>query len=175
MLTCAITGHRPTRFKFKYKEDNNGCKRLKKRLHDQFVRLYKMGYKCFYTGGAMGVDMWSAEILLRLKEQPEYGDIQLIVAVPFEEFDKNWDEWHKKRNHFIKTHAKVVVVSSKSGTEGYRERNYYMVDHADYLLAVYDNIHTTRSGTEMTVTYAKKRGLPITYIHPDTAIVMEEK
>ena len=118
----------------------------------------------------MGVDMWSAEILLRLKEQPEYGDIQLIVAVPFEEFDNNWDGRHKNR-----THAKVVVVSSKSGTEGYRERNYYMVDHADYLLAVYDNIHTTRSGTEMTVNYAKKRGLPITYIHPDTAIVMEEK
>lgn len=27
----------------------------------------------------MGVDMWSAEILLRLKEQPEYGDIKTLI------------------------------------------------------------------------------------------------
>lgn len=174
MLTCAITGHRPTRFKFKYKEDNNGCKRLKKRLHDQLVQLYKMGYRRFYTGGAMGVDMWSAEILLRLREQPEYSGIQLIVVVPFEGFDKDWDEWHKRRNCFIKAHAEVVVVSSKSGAEGYRERNYYMVDHADCLLAVYDNLRTIRSGTGMTVNYARKKGLPIICIHPDRATVTGE-
>ena len=28
--TCAITGHRPSRFKFKYAEDYSLCKKLKK-------------------------------------------------------------------------------------------------------------------------------------------------
>jgi uncharacterized phage-like protein YoqJ len=55
-LTCAITGHRPTRFKFKYNENNNGCKRLKKRLRDQFIDLYGQGVRRFYLGGALGVD-----------------------------------------------------------------------------------------------------------------------
>ena len=32
--TCAITGHRPSRFKWKYNENNNGCRRLKKRLRE---------------------------------------------------------------------------------------------------------------------------------------------
>ena len=32
--TCAVTGHRPTRFKWKYNEKNNGCKRLKKRMQE---------------------------------------------------------------------------------------------------------------------------------------------
>lgn len=50
----------------------------------------------------------------------------------------------------------------------YKKRNYYMVDHADCLLAVYDNERSVRSGTGMTVNYAKKKGLPITLIHPDT-------
>ena len=40
LRTCAVTGHRPTRFKWKYNENNNGCKRLKKRMHDQFIVLY---------------------------------------------------------------------------------------------------------------------------------------
>lgn len=35
--SCAIIGHRPTQFKWKYKENNTGCKRLKKRIKDQCV------------------------------------------------------------------------------------------------------------------------------------------
>ena len=82
--SCAITGHRPARFKWKYKENNTGCKRLKKRLRDQIVALYEQGVRRFYVGGALGVDMWAGEILLQLKEQPEYNDIELFIALPFE-------------------------------------------------------------------------------------------
>lgn len=71
-VTCAMTGHRPTRFRFKYDENNNGCKRIKKRIRDQLVQLYEQGFRQFWVGGALGVDMWAGEILLRLKEQPEY-------------------------------------------------------------------------------------------------------
>ena len=77
---CAITGHRPTRFRFKYDENNNGCKRIKKRIRDQLIRLYEQGFRQFWVGGALGVDMWAGEILLRLKEQPEYSEIQLMIA-----------------------------------------------------------------------------------------------
>ena len=68
---CAITGHRPNRFKWKYKENNNGCKRLKKRLRDQFMLLYAQGVRRFYVGGALGVDMWAGDILPpRSKRRP---------------------------------------------------------------------------------------------------------
>lgn len=97
LQTCAITGHRPTRFKWKYDENNNGCKRLKKRMRDQFVLLYEQGVRQFWVGGALGVDMWAGEILLRLKEQPEYSEIKLMVALPFEGHDAGWDERSKKR------------------------------------------------------------------------------
>ena len=53
----------------------------------------------------------------------------------------------------------------------YRRRNEYMVDHADILLAVYDDDRSIRSGTGITVHYARKRRLPILLIHPDTAQV----
>lgn len=56
---CAVTGHRPTRFKWKYNENNNGCKRLKKRMHDQFIVLYEKGVRRFLVGGALGVDQWA--------------------------------------------------------------------------------------------------------------------
>lgn len=173
---CAITGHRPTRFKWKYNEASTGCKRLKKQLHDQFVLLYEQGIRRFYVGGALGVDMWAGEILLRMKEQPGYGDIELVVALPFEGHDVAWDTRSRNRLRFLIEHsAETVVVGTTAEPPAvcYKRRNYYMVDHADCLLAVYDNNRSIRSGTGMTVNYAKSRELPITLIHPDTAAVSQ--
>ena len=174
---CAITGHRPTRFKFGYKEQYAGCKRLKKRLRDQFALLYQQGIRRFYVGGALGVDMWAGEILLRMKGQPEYQDIDLFITIPFEGHDAGWDERSRTRLAFLRRNCSGAIVVGMEGwrpEKSYRERNQYMVDHADVIVAVYDKDHSIRSGTGMTVNYAKKKGLHIFYIHPDTAVVSNE-
>lgn len=170
---CAITGHCPGRFKWKYKEDNNGCKRLKKRMRDQFTMLYTQGVHRFYVGGALGVEMWAGEILLRLKELPEYSGIELMIVLPFERHDVDWDDRSRKRMDFLIHHSAqtVIIGTAEKQAIAYKDRNYYMVNHADCLLAVYDNNRSLRSGTGMTVRYAEKKGLPITLIHPDTAVV----
>ena len=70
---CAITGHRPSRFKFKYSEDYSLCKKIKANMLEVFRKLHdEQEVSCFYVGGALGVDMWAAEQILRLKEQPGY-------------------------------------------------------------------------------------------------------
>lgn len=174
MQACAITGHRPTRFKFKYKENSAGCKRLKKRLHDQFALLYQEGVRRFYVGGALGVDMWAGEILLRMKEQTEFGDIELILALPFEGHDTEWEQRSRQRMAFLRKHCADTIIVVPDGwllDDCYRQRNEYIVDRADVLVAVYDNDRSIRSGTGMTVNYARKKKLPIILIHPDTGIV----
>lgn len=170
---CAITGHRPTRFKFKYKENTAGCNRLKKRLRDQFAELYEQGVRCFLVGGAQGVDMWAGEILLRLKEKPGYGDLELHIALPSEGHDAKWDDRSKARFAFLQKHSTTTVIVGNGLTAAdYYKRNQYLIDHADVLVAVYDNDRTIRSGTGMTVNYAhKKKGLPVILIHPDTGAV----
>ena len=170
--TCAVTGHRPTRFKWKYKENNNGCKRLKKRMHDQFIALYEKGVRRFLVGGTIGVDQWAGEILLRLKEQPEYSDIELVVVLPYPGHDKQWDPRSRERLSFLIQHSsKCVTVGRNAGQESFMQRNRYMVDHVDCLLAVYDGKQDSRSNTMQTVNYARKKNLPIIYIHPDTHLV----
>ena len=172
---CAITGHRPTRFK--YNENNNGCRRLKRRLKDQLVSLYEQGVRRFYIGGALGVDMWSGELLLELKEQPEYSEIELVLALPYSGHDAGWDKRSRYRLSVLRQHsAEVLVVGSTENPPAvnYKLRNQYMVDHADCLLAVYDNERNLRSGTMQTVNYARKKKLPITLIHPDSAAISYE-
>ena len=163
-FSCVITGHRPTRFKFKYNEKDNRCQRIKKCLQEQLVQLYSQGVRCFWAGGAMGTDMWAAEILLRMKEQTAYQDVELCLALPFEGYNADWDDWHRKR----------MDLGEMPSSENYKKRNYFMVDQAGCMVAVYDNANNVRSGTQQTVNYAKKKGLQIIYIHPDTAQVTTE-
>lgn len=170
--SCAITGHHPTRFKFKYKENNTGCKRLKKRLQDQFIQLYEQGVRRFLVGGSLGVDMWSGEILLRLKEQPEYNDIELVIVLPYPGHDAQWDERSKTRMAFLLKHCtEHVTVGNECCAQSYKKRNRYLVDQADYLIAVYDNDRSLRSETSQITGYAQKKKLHIILIHPDTAVV----
>ena len=60
-------------------------------MHDQFIVLYEKGVRRFLVGGSLGVDQWAGEIILRLKEQPEYSDIELVVVLPFPGHDTQWD------------------------------------------------------------------------------------
>ena len=174
---CAITGHRPSRFKWKYNENNNGCKRLKRRLKEQLVLLYEKGVRRFYVGGALGVDLWSGELLLELKEQPEYSDIELVLVLPFDGHNRDWDPKSRRRLSVLRQRSAEVVIAGTAGNNSvtnYRLRNQYMVDHASCLLAVYDNDRNLRSGTMQTVNYARRKCLPITLIHPDSAAVSYE-
>lgn len=174
MKTCAITGHRPTRFRFKYNENHSDCKRLKKRLHDQFVVLYEQGVRRFLVGGALGVDMWSGEILLELKKQPEYSDIELVLVLPHPGHDVRWDKRSQTRMAFLEKHcAEQVTIGNDPSPESYYKRNRYLVDHADCLIAVYDD-KAVRSGTGMTVNYAIKKSIPIICIAPDKGTVSKK-
>lgn len=83
----------------------------------------------------MGADMWAAEILLRMKEQQTYQDVELCLALPFEGYDSDWDDWHRKRMDFIRRYAeKVLILCETPSSESYKKRNYYMVEQAGYMI-----------------------------------------
>ena len=170
--TCAITGHRPQRFKFKYNEHYKLCAKIKKALSAEIKNLCQQGVRTFWVGGSMGVDTWAAEIILELKKQKGFEDIQLCVALPFPAFKERFDAKQQTRlRDILLACDEQVILSEHESEKAYRIRNEYMVDHADVLVAVYDDDRSIRSGTQMTVGYAKKKRLPIILIHPDTGVV----
>lgn len=177
LVPCVQSGKKTRNYTIKmkdivrYNEGYSLCKKIKKAMLKTFCHLHdEEGIFRFYVGGALGVDMWAAEQLLYLKEQPGYQDIELIVALPFEGHDSKWDAMSKQRLQIIIHNATKCIVIGQSGTTSdYKKRNYYMVDHADFLLAVYDNNRKLRSGTGQTVNYALKQNLRIIFLHPDTA------
>lgn len=160
---CAFTGHRPKSFPWKYDESDLNCKLLKNVLTDQITSLVEQGVMEFLSGMALGVDLWSAQSVLSLKEKNPA--VQLHCILPCEGQERKWTALTQELYHSLLRQAdEVVYVGRKYNRECMLERNRYLVDHSSILLAVYNGQY--RSGTAMTVRYAKNSGREIIIIDP---------
>lgn len=175
MKSCAVAGPKPTRFKFGYKEDNSLCRKIKKAMLRQFRRLYsKKGVRRFYIGGALGVNIWAGELLLKLKDEPGYEDIELIVVLPFPGHDAKWDIRSRKRlDHLIRNSTEHFTIGVGECRESYISLNRYMVDRVEYLVVVSERKTEVEGNSFHMTVYAREKGLEIIYIHPDTAKVSD--
>lgn len=171
---CAFTGHRPTRFTFKYDENDPACAALKAVLAKQIERLYRQGVTRYLTGCALGVDMWAGEAVLALaKLHPE---ISLRCIVPFAGQERKWTPEQQVRYHaMLQESGDTLILNERYTDDCYFQRNRYMVDNSDVLIAVYDGQAKKRSGTGYTVNYAGSAGKPILLIHPDTLKIYASK
>ena len=151
--SCALTGHRPAYFPFKYDESHPNCIALKEAMRLEVIRLVKKSITTFYSGMALGVDTWGAEIILELKKQ--YPQLSLIAVSPCETQANHWSAQQRERYFNLLPRCDDVIYISRQYTPSCMlERNRYMVDHSQYLIAVYSG--QDKSGTAYTVKYAKQ-------------------
>lgn len=174
---CCFTGYRPHRFAFS--ADGLRPEQVQEALGAEIRRLYKEGYCTFISGMCAGVDLWAAaEVAALHRERPE---VRLVGAVPFEGQDSRWSiPLQREYRRLIDACQKVEVLfdaktAQKDAAACYRQRNRWMVDRADAVLAVYRlGSEDIRSGTAATVRYARQKQKRILYMHPETLEVMEE-
>ena len=75
---ACFTGHRPE--KLTCSEDT-----IKESLEREIRRAVAEGLNVFITGAARGVDIWAAQIVLRLRNKGY--PVRLICACPYEGFE----------------------------------------------------------------------------------------
>lgn len=174
MKICAFTGHRPGRFNFRNEQDDL-CVRIKASIAAVLRQLYiERGVRNVFTGGALGADMWAAEEALLLKE--EYPDLEHTCVLPFDGHTQRWPNAETQRLDTILAKSNCVPPLFKAYTpEAYRIRNQWMIDRADFLIAVYDGIALASSGTGQTVRMALEKEIPIVFIDPDKAEIFRMK
>ena len=163
--TCAFTGHRPKSFPWKYNEAAPDCILLKEVLAEQIKALADRGVTDWLSGMAQGVDLWCAQIVLDLRKKNPV--LKLHCVLPCRGQESKWATSVQKRYRSILAQAnEVIYVGQEYSQDCMLERNRYMVDHSSLLLAVYNGAY--RSGTGMTIRYAKKLGREILSIDPIT-------
>lgn len=160
---CAFTGHRPKKFPWGHNEADEQCVALKKALAKEIAKLVDAGYTDFLSGMAQGVDLWGAEIVLGLKKKTPA--LCLHCVLPCEGQERRWPTTEQKRYHSILRQAdEVIYVNREYSSDCMLARNRYLVEHSSVLLAVYDGSY--RSGTGMTIRYAKQLGREVLAIDP---------
>lgn len=158
--SCAFTGHRPRKFPWGYDEADARCVALKTALAEQIAKLVDAGYTDFLSGMAEGADTWASLAVLALKK--ENPALKLHCVLPCEGQADQWSVSAQEHYYSILEQADEVVYVSREYSKGCMlERNRYLVDHAAYLLAIYNGEH--RGGTAMTVRYAQKLGRKLSY------------
>ena len=171
-IVCAFTGHRPKSFPWKYDEEARDCVLLKETLAGQVMALVDRGVTDWLSGMAQGTDLWCAQIVLGLKEKNPA--LRLHCILPCEGQERKWPVSEQERYRFILQQAdEVICVNQKYTADCMLARNRYLVEHSSVLLAVYNG--TYRSGTGMTVRYARQLGREVIVIDPVSRSVSCEK
>ena len=151
-MRIAITGHRP-----------NKLSRTQNDYLDALKDAYgQIGATYVYEGQAAGIDLYAAYAA-------HVAGIPYEAVLPYKghrEFNKSWYNWY---DGAIKYADRVEILSDSvdyPGPWAFHNRNHYMVDHADAVLAVWDG--QRGGGTAACVDYAWKREKTIYRIDPHT-------
>ncbi len=172
MKICAFSGHRPQSLPWRFNETSPDCIQLQKILALQIARLIDNGYTDFLSGLAIGVDTWAAQAVLTLRE--ENPQLKLHCILPCKNQAIKWPLPAQERYKMILAQADSIVYTSRNyHTNCMLERNRFMVERAELLLAVYDD-RLQRSGTAATIRHAQKLGRKIIIIDPTNMKIMEE-
>ena len=147
---CTFTGHRPERLALPEAE-------VIRWLTEQIVQAVNDGYTDFITGMQRGVDIWAAEVVLKLRK--ECKPLRLIAACAFRGMENQWEMGWQERYRTILTAAdEVHYIGARPGRQAFFARNHWMADRASRLIAVYTG---APGGTKETIDYAKTKHLRI--------------
>ena len=164
-LSCCFAGHREMKLPYQYGTEK--YHQLKETLKTEIKGLMWQGVSQWYAGCQNGIDNLSAMIVLELATELS-STAYLHLVQPYEGMEKEFNQRQRQEFEMIKAKAKSIQVLNQTKTSDcYRERNQYMVDQSDFLIAVLDKSHMA-SGTVMTINMAKRKSMEIQIIDPLT-------
>lgn len=170
--SCAFTGHRPHKLPWKDREADPRCAALKSVLEGQVAKLVQSGVTEYLSGMAEGTDTWAALAVLALREK--IPTIKLHCILPCRAQADGWSEQAQTIYRSILEQAdSIVYISREYHKNCMLERNRFLVDHAQILLAVYNGEY--RGGTAATVRYGRKLGRELIVIDPLTRQITHEE
>lgn len=150
MHRVCFTGHRPE--KLKQSESV-----IVKALETAIKEAIADGKNVFISGMARGVDIWAAEIVLRLRNEGQ--NLKLICASPYDGFERGWShDWQQRYNAVLRSADLVRFIGPGYSRACFQIRNEWMVDHSALVIAVFNG---QPGGTKNTIDYARQKGIRV--------------
>ena len=133
-MTCTITSTGEELNLICKNENEPPYPEIKAKLREKIWNLYCKGYDSFWLNCEYGVPLWCGEIITALAL---YNDIELNIAMPYEEQSTNWVE--EQRDRFFAVHADsdhVELISNQYTEDCYELADEYMIDESDLVIIV---------------------------------------
>ena len=147
---CCFTGHRPERLRM---SESEAVFSLKEEIRTAIAD----GFQTFISGVARGVDLWTAEVVLSLRD--EGATVRLICASPYRGVESRWSrEWQERYRRVMKQADLVRFICPGYSRDCFQRRNQWMVDRSARVIAVYNG---QPSGTRNTIEYARRCNVPV--------------
>ncbi len=151
--SVCFTGHRPE--KLNRREDE-----IKADLEKEIRQTIADGWNVFLSGMARGVDIWAAQIVLKLRDEGER--VQLVCASPYDGVEKGWkSEWREAYQRILARADRVEYICERYQRGCFQRRNEWMVNASSMVIAVFNG---EKGGTKNTVDYAVGRNISVVYI-----------
>ena len=153
---CCFSGHRPE--KLDEPEEN-----VKNWLSAQIDQAITAGYTTFISGCAMGVDIWAGQLVLEKKKTNPA--LHLIAATPWPGFSNRWSiDWQQQYSNLLRDADWIVPVCNHYHKSVFQQRNEWMVDHSNRVIAYYNG---APGGTKNTIDYAFSKGIEVVTNSPN--------
>lgn len=137
MKVLHITGYRTMEMGI-FKEDDPRISFIKAAIKKRLITFIEEGLEWVIISGQMGVELWTAELILDLKEEYE---IQLGIFPPFEHQEKRWPEPLQEKYQEISMLAdfyKPLYKGDYQGAYQFRAKNMWFVEKSDASLLLMD-------------------------------------
>lgn len=136
--TAYVTGYKSYELNI-FKDDAPEVKYLKLFLKNKLQNLVEEGLEWVLIQGQLGIEMWTAEVVLDL--QQNYPELKLGVITPFQNHTERWNEQNQLKYQQIIENADFHDSVHHAPYEGpfqFKQTDQFMLDHTDMTILIYD-------------------------------------
>lgn len=122
-----------------FDDKNPGIRFIKKALENRLRTLIDDGLEWVILSGQLGVETWTAEVVIELKK--EFPELKYALLTPFLEQEKNWNEAKQEKYQMIVDYADFHRSLTNKPYEApwqFIEKNKFFLRNSDGILIVYD-------------------------------------
>ncbi|WP_281975490.1 DUF1273 domain-containing protein [Halobacillus litoralis] len=167
MKTLVVTGYKPMEMGI-FKPNDPKIAFIKESIRKRLSAFIEEGLEWVLVSGQMGVELWTSEVVLDLKEEYE---IKLGILPPFENQQERWPEDLQMIYEEVTMTADFFKPIYKKGYDGpyqFKAKDQFLVAHSDGCLVLFDE--DTKGSPEFFLRAAEKAAekedYPILYITP---------
>lgn len=122
-----------------FKEDDPRIKFIKAAIEKRLIGFIEEGLEWILVSGQMGVELWTVEVVMELKES---YDIQIGIMPPFENQESRWPEQLKEKYQELIGVAdfyKPIYQGDYKGAYQFKAKNMWLVEKSDGCLMLMDD------------------------------------